>query len=421
MADITRATCALFGARWDWRGMSGIRCGPAGRMRMATAGSAAERDAIYACCCVGGAECPRRAMDCAGDGADNCGGVDMDELLSGRGAGTPSVRRLSEIEYEIHDRLTRAAGELLAVGRCLCEVRDSELVPAGQWGEWLRAHTGMSERSAQRYMQAAREVLPGSPLERLSMGKITALLTLPSGEREAFAAAHDAESASVRELQRAVARERDARERAEQDARVANELAERAVRNAHEQAEQAARDAREQAERAAQDELEQNVHDAEVRIQQRYEGQRQLLERMQTAKAAADETIAELQDKIAQLERGQLSMDDGELERLKREIERQARLRSEAQAEVIRLRKQLAQGGGAASSAANALSADMLRQAANEFLARAGAFPHMRMELAALDNQQAAAYRASVDMLEMWCRQAREAMRTVVAEVVSIR
>ena len=72
---------------------------------------------------------------------------------------------LANIEYRISVHMQGTYREILAVGRCLVEAKEAGLVPHGQWEEWVRRNTGMSERQAQRLMQAARNVLMG----RLSM------------------------------------------------------------------------------------------------------------------------------------------------------------------------------------------------------------------------------------------------------------
>ena len=48
-------------------------------------------------------------------------------------------------------------------GDLLIEAKD--LVPHGQWSEWLRRETGLSQRTAQRYMQITRNPPPVAVLE----------------------------------------------------------------------------------------------------------------------------------------------------------------------------------------------------------------------------------------------------------------
>ena len=114
------------------------------------------------------------------------------------------VTRRAQIEAHVEacrDQVMTGAVEL---GRWLCRARDERIVPHGEWEEWLRIHAGVSERSAQRLMQVAREIPEGSPLERLGIAKLDALLALPAAEREAAAADMGAESLSSREVRREV-------------------------------------------------------------------------------------------------------------------------------------------------------------------------------------------------------------------------
>ena len=314
--------------------------------------------------------------------------------------------RLRQLEWEIHDHMERAASELLEVGRCLLEVKDGNMVPEGEWCKWVLAHTGMSVRSAQRLMQAAREVAPDSALAKLSLGKITALLALPADQREAFAAEHDAESATVRELQEAVAQERRRREKAEHDSTALADKLERLTDEAKHGAERA----REEVAREYEGRMSQEVERRTTNI-------RTALERMQSAKADADEQIAALTERLTELEHGQLSLHDDELARLNDELRRQSKLRADAQAELLRLRKQLAQGGMGANDDIG-LSASELRSAVNTYLGRAGVLPHMQLALAAIDEGTRNEYRISVEMLEAWCAQARAALDAVACEAV---
>lgn len=115
------------------------------------------------------------------------------------------MEALARVEERISAHMQRAGEELLEIGRCLCEAKDKELVPHGQWVKWVREQTGMDERTAQNWMRAAREIPTGSPLARLSKTKIVALLSLPPEEREDAAREMDAAHVSSREVQRAVA------------------------------------------------------------------------------------------------------------------------------------------------------------------------------------------------------------------------
>ena len=105
-----------------------------------------------------------------------------------------------------------AASNLVEIGALLNRAKDGGLVPHGEWREWVQEHAGMNERTAQRVMRIARELPAGSQLASLGVAKLSALLTLPEGEREEAAREMDAEHISSREVEervRAIKQERD--------------------------------------------------------------------------------------------------------------------------------------------------------------------------------------------------------------------
>ncbi|MDO5300097.1 MAG: DUF3102 domain-containing protein [Clostridia bacterium] len=124
-----------------------------------------------------------------------------------------AVRR-AVIETNLEQCRDAAARNLVEIGRWLNAAKDEGIVPHGEWTGWVQRHAGMNERTAQRCMQAARELPAGSTLEGLGMAKIRALLTLPAGEREEVAARIDAGRATSREVQEAVRAARAERDEA---------------------------------------------------------------------------------------------------------------------------------------------------------------------------------------------------------------
>ena len=118
------------------------------------------------------------------------------------------INRRAVIEAHVEACRDAVLTNAVELGRWLVRAKDEGIVPHGEWEEWVRSHAGMSERSAQRLMQAAREIPEGSPLERLGVAKLEALLMLPAGEREAAAKDMGAENLSARQVWR------EARERA---------------------------------------------------------------------------------------------------------------------------------------------------------------------------------------------------------------
>jgi len=113
-------------------------------------------------------------------------------------------RALGLADYEARIRIYReqAVSGFLGIGRTLNEAKASGAVPHGEWESWVERTTGMAIRQAQRCMQAAQEIAPGSALERLDMSKAILLLSsgLDTEQKEALAGKAAEDGASVREL-----------------------------------------------------------------------------------------------------------------------------------------------------------------------------------------------------------------------------
>lgn len=123
-----------------------------------------------------------------------------------------TLRERVMIEARMEHCRDAAASNLVEIGTLLNQAKDGGLVPRGEWTAWVQEHAGMNERTAQRVMRIARELPEGSPLAGLGVAKLSALLTLPEGEREDAAREMDAEHLSSREVEervRAIRQERD--------------------------------------------------------------------------------------------------------------------------------------------------------------------------------------------------------------------
>ena len=99
---------------------------------------------------------------------------------------------------------------VIRIGQALLWAK--EQLRHGEFDAWLRDKVEFSRSSATNFMRIAREVEEGSALARLPYTKVLALLDVPKEEREAFAAAHDAEHTSAAELKR-LAKELEAEKR----------------------------------------------------------------------------------------------------------------------------------------------------------------------------------------------------------------
>ena len=131
------------------------------------------------------------------------------------------VREIGVITSEIKDICRQAQSMALMyaveIGRRLTEAK--EVLPHGEWGEWLKNEVEFSERSAQNFMKLFREYgsfhlsffsVASNPqmFADLPYSKALALLAVPEEEREEFAEEVKVDQISVKELQEAI-KERD--------------------------------------------------------------------------------------------------------------------------------------------------------------------------------------------------------------------
>ncbi|MCM3113625.1 DUF3102 domain-containing protein [Lederbergia lenta] len=128
-----------------------------------------------------------------------------------------SVRDSKSIAIEINSIKEQTQKVFLIssieIGKRLVEAK--ELVPHGEWGNWLEDSVEYSQRTANNLMKIYEEygqdqlALNGDLGESQSIAKLSytqavALLSIPSDERENFIDEHDLESMSTRELQQAI-------------------------------------------------------------------------------------------------------------------------------------------------------------------------------------------------------------------------
>lgn len=301
---------------------------------------------------------------------------------------------LANVEYRIAIHMKGACENLLEVGRCLCEAKDSGLVSHGQWESWVQKNTGMSERSAQRLMQAARSVPAGSSMALLPVSKIQAILSLPEAEQEPMAERVRSEGLSLRALQEEVRRQKELASSAEERARLAEEgMASATAAVEHKMREEVEwlKAELSQAEwRGRQAEAVRSA-DALKAEQDRFDR-----ERAEAAKAAK-----------AELDRAQAALAEAEAY-----AEKQAELRQQAQRELINQRTQ----STAAGTSISVLTADELSGAVFAFLGTAGVMPHMGTELAGLPENERRRLRQNVEMIRAWTDGAFRALDVVLID-----
>ena len=106
------------------------------------------------------------------------------------------VRTIVQVaQRQIHQVVASAA---MDIGDRLTEAK--KLVPHGEWEAYVRERCGLNPRTAQTYMQMAANREKAQTFADLPFSKALALLALPDGQAEAFAAEHNPEGLSTREL-----------------------------------------------------------------------------------------------------------------------------------------------------------------------------------------------------------------------------
>jgi len=117
----------------------------------------------------------------------------MDEL---------STSDLQRIETEIVLLKMQTAQNIIEIGKRLIQAKES--LPHGEWGNWLKDKVDFRPETASRYMQVSREFPNLTSISNLGSGKLFALLSLPSEERETFITENNVEDMTTRELQQAI-------------------------------------------------------------------------------------------------------------------------------------------------------------------------------------------------------------------------
>ena len=288
-----------------------------------------------------------------------------------------NLTALHTIEVRIALHIQEARRNCLEVGICLNEAKDAGLVPHGEWENWVRVNTGLNERSAQRLMKAAREVPAGSTLAQLDLSKITAILALPEGDREAMAQRVVAEDMTVKQLRREI----DAQHKKLLDSSAQNDrLASRAVK----------------------------LEDQLFNMRQEYDSRRKQMEeahrtevgalrlQLQEALSAPAGIGPEAQERIDALTQ--------ELADAEAYAEEQARLRQEAQQELLNA----SIGQDAPSTQRRAFGPENLEAAVRSFLGEVGVMMYMDAELASMGAIDKQSMRRQLDMIGDWLQRVQD-------------
>lgn len=253
---------------------------------------------------------------------------------------------------EIRALTASMLANIIEIGRRMCQAK--EILPHGQFGEWVKTKTGYSQSTANNFMKlfqeygAPQESLFGAEVNSQTFGnlpysKALALLAVPAEEREDFVRDNHVEDMSTRELKQAI-KERDELRRQLNEERAAAEGASLKISELEEKLDASGKEAARQKTEAekAKEKLEALMNaPVEVAIQAAdpKEVQMAVEEAMRKAK---EEHQAELDAMAKKAKRA-----DAERDRLKKEL---AKIQSaaatadggEARREVERLKKELA-------------------------------------------------------------------------------
>lgn len=296
------------------------------------------------------------------------------------GAAEAELLDLPAIEARIAGHMQGIAFNLLQVGRCLVIAKEANLVPHGKWEEWVRFHTGMSERRAQRLMQAVSIAPEGSHIAALPVSKIMALLPLPEEQREDVAVQAIEENLTVKQL----------------EAKVAELTAT-------------------QADTAAKHK--EDMDGLRRRLQTQVMANGNLL----TAKEHLEDRNRILEEQLAALSEEDPKADNGISPEAQAKIDDLQRQLAEAQeyaAEQADLRQQLEQDQlnaaitGVEPEEAFAFGADDLVAYTATFLGRCGILAHMGPELSRMDNKSRTLIRQQIDYVNAWVKSAYAALDT---------
>ena len=281
-------------------------------------------------------------------------------------------------------RLYRATIEMNMFQLARVFIQAKELVPHGEWKNWLEENAGVSERTAQEMMATYRRFGGKPQFERIGSSKMIRLLSLPAGTEEAFAEANDLEHMTVREVEKAVKAAK-----AEAQAEIDRE---RGLREAAE-----AR-ARQLAERPPEipEELTEELNRSRLEAARMAEMNREMLEETKSLRRENGEQARELEEQNAMLQAQQ-----EEYNRLQGEL----------------LTLQSAQARGDAERAPmRSLTAEAFSEAAQSFLGKCFMLPQMQATFCQMDSGQKSAYETTLRGVEKFCREAREALEATAIE-----
>ena len=259
-----------------------------------------------------------------------------------------------------------------------------ELVPHGEWKNWLEENADVSVRTAEDMIASYKRFGGRAPYEALSSSQIFKLLPLPAGTEDQFMAEHDVSDMTTREIQEAVKRAR-----AEAQARI--DAAEARVR-----------------------ELEAREPEIPTKLIEELKQGREELEKAREsayhfadlAKKASNENLA-LERKNRELQ--------ADLEDAEQSLSEQQDTINHIQDELLNMQSAQARGD-AEHVHADELTLEVFGAAVREFIGMCARMPYMGGTFSAMPLQMKNMYSEYLDTIEGWCEKSRQALENYTIE-----
>lgn len=275
--------------------------------------------------------------------------MDFEEIAEMSFEEMESETRLQQLAVEIvtFDRQAKitAVSCAIEIGERLLEAK--ELVPHGEWGNWLKKNVNYSQSTANNFMRLYKEygndqgslfttLTNSQTIMNLDVSKALALTVLPPEEREEFVSEHDVESMSTRDLKEALQENKELKQQLEEKERQITQSASQLDIAISER-------------QRMQDKLNESVN-----RNAGYEKSLQLkidaAKRLEAEKKAAEEKqkesekkAQELQRKMEELENQKPEVDQQVIGELQAEAEKQAERRFAQEIEKLRAEKEKAE------------------------------------------------------------------------------
>ncbi len=263
-----------------------------------------------------------------------------------------------------------------------------EVIPHGEFENWVKENTNLSLRTTQNMMAAYRRFGGMPQIENMGQAKTFRLLPLPEGAEEDFLKTHDVENMTAREVEKAVKAVRDeldkekaARKEAERRAKLAEEhpsIPQKLIDELKESKDTIARQ---------KDEAERLKTTAQDAVDERLKLQREIT----TLKREANETNELLVEQQKELQR--------------------------AQEELLNAQSAIAKGD-AERMPADRLTSEVFAGAVRNFLGAVARMPQMKKAFAAMDADEWNEYDTLLTTVEKWAKDSRKALNAAEAVMV---